>query len=444
MSRPTRSPRKRPSGRRSTFAVTTSSTTSPTTSNAPSRDCTSPPSSRSGKAALRCSRRSRSRSWASSPARGCWTARSRAGLSPRSCGTTSRSTKARSRASSASRTMSMRCSPDWSAASGSTATRNSSKATSSSPTRSNRRNPTRSLKVGFQLPEVEREVRWPEIVAMTRLGEQVGFDSVWVGDHLLYRDEVNGARGPWEAWTMLAAIAAATSRIAIGPLVACTSFHNPAMLAKMAGTVDEISAGRLILGLGAGWNETEYRAYGFPFDRRVARFAEAFTIIRTLLREGKIDFAGEFYTARDCELVPRPRPGGPPLMVGSIGERMLALTVPYVDSWNAWYAWTGNQPDGVKPLRAKVDAACAAAGRKPADVERTVAIMVRLPGATGRRDTDPSDQVTPLTGSADDMAEALRAYAREGIGHVQLVIDPITEAGLEALAPVLQRLDAGI
>jgi alkanesulfonate monooxygenase SsuD/methylene tetrahydromethanopterin reductase-like flavin-dependent oxidoreductase (luciferase family) len=288
---------------------------------------------------------------------------------------------------------------------------------------------------------VERQVRWPEIIAMTRLGEQVAFDSVWVGDHLLYRDEVNGARGPWEAWTMLAGIAAATSRIAIGPLVACTSFHNPTMLAKLAGTVDEISGGRLILGLGAGWNETEYRAYGFPFDRRVARFAEAFTIIRSLLRDGKVDFAGEFYTARDCELVPRPRPGGPPLMVGSIGERMLALTMPYVDGWNAWYSWTSNRPEGVAPLRAKVDAACTAAGRRPSDVERTVAIMVRLPGATGRRDTDPSDQVTPLTGSADDMAEALRAYAREGIGHVQLVIDPITEASIEALAPVLEKLD---
>jgi alkanesulfonate monooxygenase SsuD/methylene tetrahydromethanopterin reductase-like flavin-dependent oxidoreductase (luciferase family) len=290
---------------------------------------------------------------------------------------------------------------------------------------------------------VEREVRWPEIIAMARLGEQVGFDSVWVGDHLLYRDEVNGATGPWEAWTMLAGIAAATSRIAIGPLVACTSFHNPAMLAKMAGTVDEISGGRLILGLGAGWNETEYRAYGFPFDRRVARFAEAFTIIRTLLREGKIDFAGEFYSARDCELVPRPRPGGPPLMVGSIGERMLALTMPYVDSWNAWYSWTGNRPDGVRPLREKVDAACVAAGRKPADVERTVAVLVRLPGATARRrEADASEQVTPLEGSPDDVAEALRAYSREGIGHVQLVIDPITEASIEALAPVLEKLDA--
>jgi len=279
---------------------------------------------------------------------------------------------------------------------------------------------------------------------MARLGEQVGFDSVWVGDHLLYRDEVNGARGPWEAWTTLAGIAAATSRIAIGPLVACTSFHNPAMLAKMAGTVDEISGGRLILGLGAGWNETEYRAYGFPFDRRVARFAEAFTIIRSLLRDGKVDFAGEFYTARDCELVPRPRPGGPPLMVGSIGERMLELTMPDVDGWNAWYSWTGNRPEGVAALRAKVDAACTAAGRKPSDVERTVAVLVKLPGATGRRELDPSEKVIPLEGSVDDIADGLRAYSREGVGHVQLVIDPITEASIEALAPVLEKLDSRI
>ncbi len=277
---------------------------------------------------------------------------------------------------------------------------------------------------------------------MTRLGEQVGFDSVWLGDHLLYRDEAHGARGPWEAWTTLAGIAASTSRIAIGPLVACSSFHNPAMLAKLAATVDEISGGRLILGLGAGWNETEYRAYGFPFDRRVARFAEAFTIIRSLLRDGKVDFAGEFYSARDCELVPRPRPGGPPLMVGSIGERMLELTMPYVDSWNAWYRWTSNRPDGVAPLRAKVDAACAVAGRNPTDVERTIAVLVRLPGAADQpRDADASERVTPLEGSTDDIADALVAYAREGIGHVQLVIDPITEASIEALAPVLANLD---
>jgi len=129
----------------------------------------------------------------------------------------------------------------------------------------------RPLKVGIQLPEVEREVRWPEVVELAQLGEAIGFDSVWTGDHLLYRSETLGARGPWEAWTTLAGLAAATSRISLGPLVACTSFHNPAMLAKMAATVDEISGGRLILGLGAGWNETEYRAFGFPFDRRISQ-----------------------------------------------------------------------------------------------------------------------------------------------------------------------------
>jgi alkanesulfonate monooxygenase SsuD/methylene tetrahydromethanopterin reductase-like flavin-dependent oxidoreductase (luciferase family) len=302
----------------------------------------------------------------------------------------------------------------------------------------------RPLKVGFQLPEVEHEVRWPEILELARLGEAIGFDSVWVGDHLLYRSEALGARGPWEAWTTLAGLAAATSRITLGPLVACTSFHNPAMLAKMAATVDEISGGRLVLGLGAGWNETEYRAFGFPFDRRISRFEEAFTIVRTLLREGRIDFQGEFYEARDCELLPRPaRPGGPPLTVGSIGERMLAITVPHVDAWNVWYNDTGNRPQGVPPLRARVDEACRVAGRDPADVERTVALLVRLPGGAGRAQGDSTAGAPPVEGPPEVIAETLREFAREGIAHVQLVVDPITTASLEALAPVLELLDAG-
>ncbi len=300
----------------------------------------------------------------------------------------------------------------------------------------------RPLKVGFQLPEVEREVRWPEMAELARVGEQVGFDSVWIGDHLLYRSEALGARGPWEAWTMLAGLAAATSRIAIGPLVACTSFHNPAMLAKMAATVDEISGGRLILGLGAGWNETEYRAFGFPFDQRVSRFEEAFTIIRTLLREGHIDFEGSFYEARDCELLPRPaRAGGPPLMIGSVGARMLSITMPHVDAWNVWFADTGNRPEGVAPLRKQVDQACRAVGRDPAEVERTVAVLVQLPGGVGRAQGDSTAVAPPVMGPPEVIAEALRGFAREGIGHVQLVIDPITTASLEALAPVLDLLD---
>jgi len=241
-------------------------------------------------------------------------------------------------------------------------------------------------------------------------------------------------------------MAAVTSRIEFGPLVACTAFHNPAVLAKRADTIDEISGGRFILGLGAGWNETEFRAFGIPFDHRIDRFEEAFTIIRGLLQDGAIDFEGTYYQARDSELLPRgPRPGGPPLMIGSNGERMLRITAPHVDAWNSWYADTRNSPSGVAPLRDKVDAACRAAGRDPSQIERTVAVHVRMPGGKGREmgNTDETMAVRPLQGDPEPMAEELREYAREGIGHVQLVIDPIDRRAIEGFAPVLRALDAG-
>jgi probable F420-dependent oxidoreductase len=298
----------------------------------------------------------------------------------------------------------------------------------------------RALRIGIQLPEVEREVRWPELRAMARLAEEAGFDSLWLGDHLLYREEARGVRGPWEVWTSLAGLAEATSRVALGPLVASTSFHAPAMLAKMAATVDEISGGRLILGLGAGWNQVEYEAFGFPFDHRISRFEEAFTIIRRLLRDGTCDFDGAYYTVRDCELLPRPRPGGPPLLIGSSGERMLGITMAHADAWNTWYDDIDNRPEALAPLAARVDAACRAAGRDPADVERTAAVYVRLTGGTGRGDPG-SRRVAPLEGSRDRIAEGLLAYATAGIGHVQLVLDPITEASIAELAPVLEVLD---
>ncbi len=136
----------------------------------------------------------------------------------------------------------------------------------------------RTFRVGVQLPEVEREVRFPEYAAMARAAEEVGFDSIWMGDHLLYRGDGRPERGPWEAWTLLAALAAVTDRVRLGPLVACAGFHAPAMLAKMAATVDEISGGRLVLGLGAGWNREEFDAFGLPFDHRASRFEESFEV----------------------------------------------------------------------------------------------------------------------------------------------------------------------
>ncbi|MCI0583974.1 MAG: LLM class flavin-dependent oxidoreductase [Chloroflexi bacterium] len=303
----------------------------------------------------------------------------------------------------------------------------------------------RPLRVGVQLPEVEREVRWPEYIAMARRAEELGFDSLWLGDHLLYRFDDGSSRGPWEVWTMLAAIAASTSRITIGPLVAATAFHAPAMLAKMAATVDEISGGRLVLGLGAGWNETEFRAFGFPFDHRVDRFEEAFTIIRTLLREGAIDFDGKYFQARDCELQPRPaRPGGPPLLIGSKGERMLRIALPHVEAWNVWFSDTDNSPAGVPPLRDLVDRIAREVGRDPATIERSVAVQVQLPGGIGRvQGAYAEPRFTPLTGTPDEMAEEMRAYAREGIAEVQLVLDPISLESIEAIASVLERLDGG-
>src|SRR5258706_3869541 len=193
----------------------------------------------------------------------------------------------------------------------------------------------RPCRVGIQLPEVERRVEWPELFSMARTAEGVGFDSLWLGDHLLYDLPGGVTRGPWEAWTGLAALAAATERVELGPLVASTSSHAPAMLAKQAATVDAISGGRLILGLGAGWNEREYPAFGFPYDHRVSRFEEAFTIIRRLLRGKRVDFDGAYYRVEDCVLDPGPaRPGGPPLMLGSTRPRMMRT------SWLARGEWS--------------------------------------------------------------------------------------------------------
>jgi alkanesulfonate monooxygenase SsuD/methylene tetrahydromethanopterin reductase-like flavin-dependent oxidoreductase (luciferase family) len=297
--------------------------------------------------------------------------------------------------------------------------------------------------VGIQLPEIERPTRWPELAEMIRRVEALGFDSIWMGDHFLYHLADGTADAPWDAWSVLAAAAAITSRVTLGPLVTPVGFYNPAVLAKKAATVDEISGGRLVLGLGAGWNEVEFRGYGVPYDHRISRFEEAFTIIRTLLAEGEIDFTGKYFSARDCQLVPRSRSGGPPLLIGWIGERMLNITLPYVKAWNVWHTETHNSPGGVAPLRARVAAACAAAGRDPASVEATVVVLVRMPGGKGRRQGDGTLDTTPnpLQGSPEAIADALRAYARAGVAEVQLVVDPITIESLEGLAAALELLD---
>ena len=288
-------------------------------------------------------------------------------------------------------------------------------------------------RVGVQLPEVEREVRWPEYVAMARAADDAGFDSIWVGDHLLYRADGRPERGPWEAWSTLAALAAATERVELGPLVACTGFHEPAMLAKMASTVDEISGGRLVLALGAGWNETEFHAFGFPFERRASRFEESFEVIRRLVAGERVTFHGEHVRVDDAVLLPAPA-RRPRLMIGSTGPRVLAAALPHVDAWNTWYDWFGNSPEGFARRSAEIDALARSAGRDPEEVERSACVLVRLGPATGGRPHDPD--APAVTGGPAQVAETIAAMAEAGADEVILVVDPITRTSIEALGSV--------
>jgi alkanesulfonate monooxygenase SsuD/methylene tetrahydromethanopterin reductase-like flavin-dependent oxidoreductase (luciferase family) len=222
-------------------------------------------------------------------------------------------------------------------------------------------------------------------------------------------------------------------------------FHSPAMIAKMAATIDQISNGRFILGLGSGWHEPEYKGFGFPFDHRVARFEEAFTILRALLDTGECDFAGEYYTIEGGLLFPKPvRPGGIPLMVGSSSPRMLATTLPHVQMWNAWYEDWENSLEGLARLLGTLDAACELAGCDPRSLERTICPLVRMKGGRGRISDFPGQSGDkPLNGEdAAALANELNAYADLGISHVQLVIDPINASSIADLAQMLDVLDA--
>jgi alkanesulfonate monooxygenase SsuD/methylene tetrahydromethanopterin reductase-like flavin-dependent oxidoreductase (luciferase family) len=265
--------------------------------------------------------------------------------------------------------------------------------------------------IGIQLPEVEREVGWPEYLAIARAAEESGFDSIWVGDHLIYRDP---DRGPWEAWTLLAALAAQTERVKLGPLVACTAFHPPGLIAKMAATIAEISHGRLILGLGAGWSRDEFETFGLPFDRRVSRFEEAFTTIRRLL-------SGE-----DPNLLPRREP---PLMIGANGPRMLSIALPHVDAWNTWYDSYGNTAEGFAELNARIDAAANDAGRDPQEIARSACAFVALDRTRPERPITP--EAPPIEPA--DLPARVAELADAGADEVILVVTPMTERSVREL-----------
>ena len=294
------------------------------------------------------------------------------------------------------------------------------------------------MRVGIQLPEVEREVRWPEVATIARAAEEAGFDSLWVGDHLLYRGDGRPERAPWDAWAILAGLATVTERVTIGPLVACTAFHRPGLLARTAAAVDELSGGRLVLGLGAGWNEVEFRAFGVPFDHRVSRFEESFEIVRRLLSGEHVTHAGRFHRVEDAVLLPPPA-RRLPLMIGSSGQRMLAITLPHVDAWNTWYDSYGNTPAGFAALNRRINKAAADVGRDPATIARSACVFVALDPSAPERPTE--EGALPVEGPPERVAAHLRELAEAGADEAILVVSPITERSVSELNQVLTVLD---
>ena len=290
------------------------------------------------------------------------------------------------------------------------------------------------MKIGVVLPFAEDSDAggMPSYVTIRERAlhaEAAGFDSIWLYDHLLFRFPDQSTVGIWEIWTVLSALAEATQRVEIGTVVLCVPFRNPAILAKMADTLDEVSGGRLILGLGAGWHQPEFDAFGVPFDYKAARFEEALQIITPLLREGRVDFRGTYYAAPNCELRPRgPRPRGLPVLVASTGPRMLRLTAQYADSWNT--AWLG-PPEPLAARRADLETACVDVGRDPKTLEVTVGINVSY------KDTEdaPGTETPPrLSGSPQKIAAALDAYRTLGVGHLICGLAPDTPASMSAFA----------
>ena len=288
------------------------------------------------------------------------------------------------------------------------------------------------MKIGVVLPIAEGKSgetpRYRVIRDLARQAEGSGFDAIWIYDHLLYRRPDAPTSGIWESWTLMSALAEATDRVQIGSIVLCSPFRNPALLAKMADTLDEVSDGRLILGLGAGWHEPEFTAFGYPFDHLVDRFEEALKIINPLLKTGRVDFQGTYSSANDGELKPRgPRPGGPPILVASFKPRMLRLTAQYADMWNT--AWLG-KADNLAPRIEALHAACDEVGRPRNEIEITVGINVAYP----EPGDEPVDPTKVLTGSAEEMAAEFKRYEAMGVGHLICGVRPNDESGISRFA----------
>ena len=281
--------------------------------------------------------------------------------------------------------------------------------------------------------------RWTDIRGWALLCEQHGFDTFWIPDELVWESEETGAEaGWWECVAVAGAAAAVTSTIAIGSWVLSALHRNPALTVKAAETLDEISAGRFVFGLGAGHAGRQGAMFGFPPDRTVSRYEDALAIVVPLLRKGSADHAGPYHRA---ERVPnRPRgPQGPsmPLMLAGHGPRNIGLAVRHADIWSA-FATSSSQPDAFDDMLALVDRTCEEQGRDPASLGRSIGVGVVLPGHESFFFGDSH----PIGGTVEQIAETMLAYAERGVTSIELMVDGDAQEAIPVLAEAVAIVKA--
>lgn len=289
------------------------------------------------------------------------------------------------------------------------------------------------------------------LLQQARTAEQMGLDSIWLVDHFCYQPYIDYQfmgmdpppalkgvkRGAWECFTMAAALAAATERVEIGTLVANTGYRNPALLARMADTIDEISSGRLVLGLGAGDMPSEHRAFGYTFERRIGRFEEALQIIAPMLKGQSVTFSGEHYQTEEAQLIPKgPRTEGPPILIGVLkgGPRMRRLVAQYADHWNCWLAYSDSRPENYHEVSQALDESCDKQGRDPATLLRHVTVGVCPQGGDF-----PLAEAIPLKCSAEELAAHFVDYAKQGVEHISVFPYPNDTSTMELIAAAAEK-----
>lgn len=294
------------------------------------------------------------------------------------------------------------------------------------------------MRVGIGLPISERgpERRATPYAEMRDLAvatEQSGLDSIWVADHLFFVPPEGPMRGAWESLTVLGALAEATSRVELGPLVLCTPFRNPGLIAWLANTLDEISGGRFVLGMGAGWHAPEFEAFGFEFDRRVTYFEESLNVVVRLLRESSVEFDGQLASGHAELRPPGPRSGrgGPPILIAGTKPRMMRLTAQWADRWNS--VWWGLPNADFRAESDHLVEACRARDRDPATIEVSAGLIVRDPAAAEGNDEKA------LRGDVDHLSEAFASWREEGVAEVICRLDPPTVPMVETIAEAAHR-----